>query len=494
MPLIAPIPHLYNRWPPVAWRAEASGTGVDFGSDTKLDNPGSAGKFTWAGWCSLPGAIGSSNIPVISKTDAAVTLGWWTRILGTSGTYQISQTTGGTARTYVSVDAPGLQMQNGRWVYLALVFDSTLGAGLKFVVYWAVEGGALQTSAMTVSSEGTSTNDTDAAQTLKLGTRVADSIAGMTFGPHAFWNGKLLTPADLQEWMLNPLRPVQAPTLLAFPDPAGPGYTDYSGNGLNGIRSSGSTYVAGPRWLAADQGRRFWAVAPTVAAGAYTLTATTQTYALTGTATGLTAQRLLTAAARSYALTGLDVGLTAQRRLTATSQSYALTGSTTGLVAARLLTATPQSYALTGVNVSLVYGTAGNYTLTAAAGSFALTGNVTGLLASRLLTATPQTYVLTGVDAALAAARLLTAASRSYALTGQDAGLLATRLLTATAQSYVLTGVAATLTASGAVASNPFRATWVGGALYLAIWEGGATYQAAWTGGSTYRATWRTAA
>lgn len=190
--------------------------------------------------------------------------------------------------------------------------------------------------------------------------------------------------------------------------------------------------------------------------GGYTLTADPASFTLTGNATGLTAQRTLTASQATFTLSGTATGLTAQRTLTASAASFTLTGTDTALTAQRLVTATAATFALTGIDVGLTYTPVGAYTLTADTATFSLTGVATGLTTQRLLSASVGAYALTGVDAALVYSPLgsytLTADAGVFTLTGVDAGLTTQRVLTASAATFVLTGIAATLTKTGAYA------------------------------------------
>lgn len=171
------------------------------------------------------------------------------------------------------------------------------------------------------------------------------------------------------------------------------------------------------------------------AGGAFTLTATQQSYTLTGQASGLLAARTLTATQQSYALTGQDAGLSYGRTLTADQASFTLTGQDASLLAARKITADQQTYTLTG--------------------------NAAALLAGRLLTATQQSYVLTGIGATLtytpAGSYLLSADAGLFTLSGQDANLLYARVMGAAHATFTLTGKDADLTTGTGLAGKPIR-------------------------------------
>lgn len=233
------------------------------------------------------------------------------------------------------------------------------------------------------------------------------------------------------------------------------------------------------------------------ALASYTLTAAAASFALTGTTTGVTAQRqlaatqaaftvtttaaglragrLLSATTASVSLTGQAAGLLAARTLSAGAGSFALSGTATGLTLARHLTASASAFVLTGVDATLTYSGTTGYTLTASTGTFALTGQAATLAAARLLTAGAGTLTLTGSDAALTAARLLTAGTGAVTLTGADAGLAYGRYLAGATGAVTLTGTAALflLTRVLGAATGLFALTGVDVVLdYSAVYRG----------------------
>lgn len=79
--------------------------------------------------------------------------------------------------------------------------------------------------------------------------------------------------------------------------------------------------------------------------------------------------------AGSYAVTGNALGLTAQRKLTFDAGSYAVSGNALGLNAQRKLTLDAGSYTVTGNDVTLTYSGAGTaYNLDLDCGSYTVTG------------------------------------------------------------------------------------------------------------------------
>lgn len=187
---------------------------------------------------------------------------------------------------------------------------------------------------------------------------------------------------------------------------------------------------------------------------AYTLTADSGSFALTGTAASLLAGRKLTADAGSFTLTGTGANTLFGRKLTAEAASFALTGADAALKAGRLLSAEAGSFALTGTDATLTYEPAGSYTLTADSGSFTLTGGDVGLIAARVLSAEAGSFALTGSDAALLFGRRLQADAAVFSLVGQDATLTyepvsGAYTLTAEPGAFTLTGADAALAYSG---------------------------------------------
>lgn len=180
-------------------------------------------------------------------------------------------------------------------------------------------------------------------------------------------------------------------------------------------------------WANLFEPQRIW-VPVSAAAGAYSLTAETGAFTLTGNAAGLAASRQLAAAAGSFALAGIDAGLKRGYPLIASAGTFALTGQAAALKADRGLAAGAGAFTLTGIDVGLVYTPAsGAYTLTADTGAFALTGSVAGLKAARKLAASAGSFTLTGQAATLTRSGYrLAAGTGSFALTGRDVALSAT--------------------------------------------------------------------
>lgn len=234
-------------------------------------------------------------------------------------------------------------------------------------------------------------------------------------------------------------------------------------------------YIKSNVWRALFEPRRIWVPVSAAAPTSYTLTAAAGSFALTGNAAGLRADRKLTAAAGSFSLTGNAAGLYRGLKLTAAAGSFAWTGNAASLVTARslvaaagayvqtgnaaalrinrIMAAASGSYTFTGNDASLVHSAPGSYSITASAGAYSLTGNAAALRADRRLAADAGVFNLTGSVAQLLRGYRLAATAGSFAFTGNDATLSASQAysLTAAAGSFSWTGNAAGLTYSGAV-------------------------------------------
>lgn len=178
--------------------------------------------------------------------------------------------------------------------------------------------------------------------------------------------------------------------------------------------------------------------------GAFDITASPGTYALTGTAATVPAARLISSLAGAYTLTGVAASVPAGRAVTASPGAYALSGTAANLLASRSVTASPGTYAVTGAQASLLAGRI----LTAVPGAYVLTGIAAELaLQGQLsISADPGAYALTGSPASLLATRIIVADDGAYVITGANASLIAERLVSALPGAYVLTGASVTFT------------------------------------------------
>lgn len=201
---------------------------------------------------------------------------------------------------------------------------------------------------------------------------------------------------------------------------------------------------------------------------AYSLTANSGSFTLTGQTAALKAARNVSAASGSFALTGQAATLKRGYPLSAAAGSFTLTGQTATLKATRTLTASSGAFTLTGQDAGLARG----LKVAAGAGSYSLTGQAATLVATRALAAASGSYTLTGQAAALVATRALSADSGAFVLTGQDATLIyggsVGYTLEADAGAYVLTGIDAALSATRQIAADSGSFTLDGQAATLA--------------------------
>lgn len=240
-----------------------------------------------------------------------------------------------------------------------------------------------------------------------------------------------------------------------------PSVTVASGGAFTLTADSGSYTLSGQaaglvhnRVLTADPGSYTLAGQDAVLSRGRVLTADAGSYTLTGQAAALRADRVLVCAAGNYTLAGQAAGLTAGRALLADSGSYALAGQDAVLAQGRALIADAGSYTLTGQTAAL----RADWVLDCEAGSYTLAGQDVGLVSGRVLVVDSGAYVLSGQVAGLRASRVLAADSATYALTGQDAALIydaADPVLAAEAGAYALTGQSAGLNVGRSLAADP---------------------------------------
>lgn len=110
-------------------------------------------------------------------------------------------------------------------------------------------------------------------------------------------------------------------------------------------------------------------------AGAYTLTADSGSYSLSGQSAGLFKSRLLVSAVGSYALTGVAAGIYKNHKLSAAAGSYSYSGVSASVVRSRLIVGNTGAYALAG-NAALFSKA---YRLQADAGDYAINGSAANI-------------------------------------------------------------------------------------------------------------------
>ena len=229
--------------------------------------------------------------------------------------------------------------------------------------------------------------------------------------------------------------------------------------------------------------------------GAFTLTADSGSYSVTGTASSLILGALLTGASGSYAYTGTDASLITGYGLQADSGSYTYTGAAATLLADKILAASTGSYTYTGTPASLTrdgtlsadtgaytytgtaaaltFASAGSFTLTALTGAYSVSGTNADLLRAATLGADSGAYSYTGAAVDFATGYGLTAESGSYSYAGTDVTFSTTIRLTAESGSFVYNGNNATLKASGQVwtVQTDSVTTWTDQADSTTIWN-----------------------
>lgn len=186
---------------------------------------------------------------------------------------------------------------------------------------------------------------------------------------------------------------------------------------------------------------------PVASGNAYSLTASSGSFAVTGTAATLKVGRVLAASSGSFAATGAAATLRKGFTLSASSGSVQITGSAASLKIGRVLQAGSGSVAVTGTAATLSISS--NKTLQADSGSFSITGGAAALKISRVLPASAGSVQVNGAAASLKYNRLLSASPGSFGISGTDATLtyqqVGSRTLVADAGSFATTGTDAVL-------------------------------------------------
>lgn len=146
----------------------------------------------------------------------------------------------------------------------------------------------------------------------------------------------------------------------------------------------------------------------------------------------------LTATQQSYTLTGQSTTLTHAAKIISAYGSFTLTGQAMLFKIGRKIISAYGSFVLTGQNIAYFLGKV----LVADVGSFTLTGQSAILKATLTIVADVSSFVLTGISAGLSYTRKLIASVGSFVLTGVSASLIRDLHITATYGSFVLTGIA----------------------------------------------------
>lgn len=173
----------------------------------------------------------------------------------------------------------------------------------------------------------------------------------------------------------------------------------------------------------------------------YTLTATTGSYSLSASSTGIKIVRGLAATTASYSLSASATGVKINRGLTATTASYSLSASSAGVNVARGLTATTATYVIDASATGFTIGKV----LSAATAAYSLSASATGINIVRSLTAATGAYVIDGSAIGLYKAKTLIADAAVYTLSATATSINIARRLTADAAAYTLSATAAAL-------------------------------------------------
>lgn len=445
----------------------ASANRVNVGQASSLDNLPAGGAMTLMLW--VYRTDNGTNQTIIAK-DGSFTQGWNFTVTDDNGEgtmlFFVWRSTNSEAKSN-STSANRIPLNT--WTCVGVVFEEAAGQRVKFFIGNQTTTIA-EVSGYTGVVNGTGTPGNDGSIDLYIGNIVRSGTAyapGARIGPTAVFN-RVLTVGEMQAWQHDPKMMAGCVGLWNLGDNGTGTQPDYSGNGNNGT-VTGATQSDNPplrrRW-----GRALTPIVLKAAPTAYTLTASSGSFALTGTAATLKAGRVLSAASGTFTETGTAATLKAGRRLTAASGAftetgtaatlkvgrllsaasgtYTLTGTAATLKSARRLTAASGTYVLTGTDATLSYSGTPARTLTASSGAFTFTGSAATLKVGRVLSAASASYALTGTAATLKWAHRLTASSGAFTHTGSAASLLYGRRLIASGASYTLTGTAATLRAA----------------------------------------------
>ena len=205
--------------------------------------------FTYIGWFN-PSSLGT-NRQLVDKA-AAGNVG---KVFGADGTdssklqFRVSRAT--TATNYSS--ATGVVVIN-TWQLFALVFDSTLGAGLKCKFYKGTLSAPAALQTATVAAEGAGTLTSEATSPLLIGNVVGLTIAFVgSIAPVAVFN-VALSLADIQSWQQRPRVTVGANVAKMFVRPGKNGADCIEYTGLTPT-VTGPTQGDGP---GLDQGDLTW--------------------------------------------------------------------------------------------------------------------------------------------------------------------------------------------------------------------------------------------
>lgn len=146
----------------------------------------------------------------------------------------------------------------------------------------------------------------------------------------------------------------------------------------------------------------------------------------------------LSASTGTFALTGSAIGV--ELRRTSSTGSFVLTGNAAAFVRAQTLVGEVGTFILTGQSAAQIQQRS------SASGPFVLTGNAALVVRGAVLNASRGTFALTGQAATFGLGRRITADRGTFSLTGQSATLFRAKILIAARGTFLLSGNAISLT------------------------------------------------
>lgn len=159
----------------------------------------------------------------------------------------------------------------------------------------------------------------------------------------------------------------------------------------------------------------------------------------------------LTADSGSYSISGASAGIEAGYNLSANTASYSYSGTTVALNYGFNLSANSGSYTYSGTDATLTYTPAGAFTLTAEIGSYGYSGTNAALEAGYNIAANSGSYSYSGTVAEIDKGYTIAANSGAYTVSGTAASFLFSPVLAAESGSYAYSGNTIQLTGSSKV-------------------------------------------
>lgn len=181
----------------------------------------------------------------------------------------------------------------------------------------------------------------------------------------------------------------------------------------------------------------------------YTLTGVGGTYTVSeSTLTNLQRSRILSADTSSYAVSGSAAGVTYSKAVFADTSSYSVAGQTVGLVVGGApsgftFPADGGSYSISGQDVTYDR----NYVVLASTASYTVSGSPANTYKGKTVIGDTGSYSVSGTAAGFLYGRTVSAEAGSYSIAGTDNTFLKGSLVSAAAGSYSVSGQGITMTA-----------------------------------------------